>query len=641
MLTEELCKRNYRSCEIMRQNDYIDKTSFRKALAAFLFAHTSGLLEDPSLKGFEDRRQKHNATLRKMEEEEKIFYGPRYFSPSAFLQYELTRLKLDFIEQSAAVRRTGLCPRFSDEEKRAFYEANMDLFGRYHDDHFSYEEVAQIIEKRLREQAYEQMIEELLPDCEDVICEFETEDAIEDERRDTSSSALNSCDRAKAGNDRDRAVEAAKSYMTDTSKTYYVSARTGDDTNDGLRADCAFASLFAVQRIALHPGDRVLLERGSVFHGQFLQITESGAKDAPIVIGAYGEGDAPRIDAAGQGIWYQDYGNPLDSPTHVYHGYVSSAVLLYDAEYITLENLEITNQAAHILGERYSQCDKMNRTGVAIVARDKGVRHGITLRNLSIHHVDGNVYDKHMNNGGIYATALRPADEEATGIPRYQGMTIEGCFVYRVSRWGIGVGYTYAHAAFQGAELAEASFLKYGHENLVIRDNYVKSAGGDGITAMYALRPLIEHNMADSVACEINDRIYSEAGNKMGKVAAGIWPWKCKDALFRYNEVVDTRLNQDGMAYDADSGDGTVYEYNYSRQNEGGCVMFCLQEAIHNRFRHNVSYDDLGGTISPSENPDALLEENVFYVRKGVPFIRKNMGGGTYTEVNNRIIEIE
>ena len=53
--------------------------------------------------------------------------------------------------------------------------------------------------------------------------------------------------------------------------------------------------------------------------------------------------------------------------------------------------------------------------------------------------------------------------------------------------------------------------------------------------------------------------------------------------------------------------------------------MFCMQEAIHNTFRNNVSYDDLGGTISPSENPDSLLTDNIFYVRKGVPFVRKNM----------------
>lgn len=428
--------------------------------------------------------------------------------------------------------------------------------------------------------------------------------------------------------------------MTSLSKTYYVSSKTGNDSNDGLTSESAFASLFAINHRSLQPGDQILLERGSVFYGQYLQVTDSGSKEAPIVIGAYGEGDAPRIEACGQGIWYQNYGAPLDSPTHVYHGYVSSAVLLYDAEYIIVEDLEITNDADEIIGEYYSLGDKMNRTGVAVVAKDKGVRHGITLRNLLIHDVNGNVYDKHMNNGGIYMTALRPECEEVTGVARYKDVTVEGCFVYQVSRWGIAVGYTYAHEKFQGAELDEEIFLKYGHEKIRICDNYVKAAGGDGITAMYALRPLVEHNMTDSIACEINDRIYCEPGNRLGKVAAAIWPWKCKDALFRYNESVDTRLNQDGMAYDADSGDGTVYEYNYSRQNEGGCVMFCLQEAIHNTFRNNVSFDDLGGTISPAENPDALIKENTFYVRKGVPFVRKNMDGGNYTLVDNQIFEL-
>ena len=428
--------------------------------------------------------------------------------------------------------------------------------------------------------------------------------------------------------------------MRDLCTTYYVSSRTGNDANDGKSRERAFATLSAVNRLTLRPGDNVLLEAGSVFAGQYLRITNSGTKDAPIVIGSYGEGDLPRIDAEGNGIWYQDYGQPLDSPTHVYRDYVSSSVLLYDAEYVTVQDLEITNRGTEIPGETYSAPHKMNRTGVAVVAKDRGVRSGITLRNLFIHDVNGNVYDKHMNNGGIYATALKPTEEAASGVARYRDFLVEGCFVYRTSRWGIAVGYTYQHEKFQGVELAEETFLKYGHENLVIRDNYVKETGGDGITAMYALRPLVEHNMTDSVACEINDRIYREPENRAGKVAAAIWPWKCKDALFRYNEAVDTRLNQDGMAYDADSGDGTVYEYNYSRANEGGCVMFCLQEAVHNTFRHNVSFNDLGGTISPSENPDALIEENTFYVRKGVPFVRKNMGGGNYVEKDNRFIEL-
>ena len=417
--------------------------------------------------------------------------------------------------------------------------------------------------------------------------------------------------------------------MRDLCTTYYVSSRTGNDANDGKSREHAFATLSAVNRLTLRPGDNVLLEAGSVFAGQYLRITNSGTKDAPIVIGSYGEGDLPRIDAEGNGIWYQDYGQPLDSPTHVYRDYVSSSVLLYDAEYVTVQDLEITNRGTEIPGETYSAPHKMNRTGVAVVAKDRGVRSGITLRNLFIHDVNGNVYDKHMNNGGIYATALKPTEEAASGVARYRDFLVEGCFVYRTSRWGIAVGYTYQHEKFQGVELAEETFLKYGHENLVIRDNYVKESGGDGITAMYALRPLVEHNMTDSVACEINDRIYREPENRAGKVAAAIWPWKCKDALFRYNEAVDT-----------DSGDGTVYEYNYSRANEGGCVMFCLQEAVHNTFRHNVSFNDLGGTISPSENPDALIEENTFYVRKGVPFVRKNMGGGNYVEKDNQFIEL-
>lgn len=152
------------------------------------------------------------------------------------------------------------------------------------------------------------------------------------------------------------------------------------------------------------------------------------------------------------------------APTHVYRGYVSSAVLLYDAAYVTVQDLEITIHSGAILGESYSQPDKMERTGVAVVAKDKGTCRGITLRDLAIHDVNGNVYDKHMNNGGIYMTALSPADEAATGPARFADVLVEGCYLYRVSRWGLAVGYTYAHAHFQGAALEEAPFLKYGHE---------------------------------------------------------------------------------------------------------------------------------------------------------------------------------
>ena len=130
--------------------------------------------------------------------------------------------------------------------------------------------------------------------------------------------------------------------MTGSDRTYYVNSKTGRDTNDGLTMEFPFASLFPVNRLDLNPGDKVLLARDSVFAGQFLQIRSSGTKEQPIEIGSYSpekeEGNPPLIAADGQGIWYQDYGTPLDSPTHVYQGYVSSAVLLYDVEHVVIRD---------------------------------------------------------------------------------------------------------------------------------------------------------------------------------------------------------------------------------------------------------------------------------------------------------------
>ena len=65
-------------------------------------------------------------------------------------------------------------------------------------------------------------------------------------------------------------------------KTYYVNPLTGKDENDGLHEDRAFATLFAVNRLALAPGDTVLLRRGCRFEKQFLQLQCSGTEGSPI-----------------------------------------------------------------------------------------------------------------------------------------------------------------------------------------------------------------------------------------------------------------------------------------------------------------------------------------------------------------------
>ncbi len=103
----------------------------------------------------------------------------------------------------------------------------------------------------------------------------------------------------------------------------------------------AFKSLDKINDITLQPGDKVLLEKGSVFDDQYIHVKKgSGSAEAPIEISTYGEGDRPQINANGKGVWYQDYGNRLDNTWHKYQGNVSSTILLEDVEYIEVRGLE-------------------------------------------------------------------------------------------------------------------------------------------------------------------------------------------------------------------------------------------------------------------------------------------------------------
>ena len=83
-----------------------------------------------------------------------------------------------------------------------------------------------------------------------------------------------------------------------TPTTFYVDAVAGNDGFAGTAPTAALRTLDAVSSTVLVPGDRVLLQRGSSWTGS-LHVTESGTRELPITIGAYGEGAPPRITGAG------------------------------------------------------------------------------------------------------------------------------------------------------------------------------------------------------------------------------------------------------------------------------------------------------------------------------------------------------
>ena len=442
-----------------------------------------------------------------------------------------------------------------------------------------------------------------------------------------------------------------------TGTTYYVSSTHGDDGNAGTDQNHPWKTLDKVNAIAtdLKPGDSVLLERGSTFQDQYLHIKDtSGTADAPITIADYGDASAKPVIAA-NGVkgsqWYQNYRASVGN--HQNKGTVSSTILLKDVSYITVKNLEITNDDPDVYdpidtwkwtdtadsdGTKLDRsADRMDRTGVAGIAENGTTMSHVTLEGLNIHDVDGNIYNKHMANGGIYFMAHYARENKSAAdntwlqnhISRFDHITIKNNIVKDVDRWGIAVGYTaylnFIDATWGDGSIDDDLIAKYGQTNVTIENNYVKGAGGDAITLMYCDRPVIQYNVGDSVSKHMNDVDYphdrEHGGRYGGWVAAGIWPWRCKDPIFQYNEMYNNlnseHGNGDGQAWDADYGDGTLYQYNYSYGNSFASLMICNQYAINTTFRYNISQNDRRGVFDlPGNGPGNHIYNNTVYIGK-------------------------
>ena len=463
----------------------------------------------------------------------------------------------------------------------------------------------------------------------------------------------------------------AEGQNTATGTTYYVDSENGnaDENATGTSKDDAFKTLKQVNAVNLQQGDQVRIKRGSVFNGEALHFTkeDSGSADASVVISTYGDESAarPQINTNGQGRWNLNYGNPLDNQNHKWKGDVSSCILIEDTEYIEINGLELTNnRATDKVPETdsngnvrdYNDAYAMDRTGVAGVAKDNGTVDHIVLNDLYIHDVTGNVYNKHMTNGGIYFIMEKPTNEATTGVARYNDVKIKNCYLDTVNRWGIAVGYTYQWGRFTNASLSDEVMSTYGASKVVIENNYLNNVGGDAITTMYCDNPLIQYNVSENAAKQINKTDYSQQqpsldanGNETGKqdvgagrVAAGIWPWKCKNAIFQYNECFATLNassgNGDGQPWEGDYGDGTNYQYNYSHGNTASTIMFCGPQSINNTFRYNISQNEDMGPLDPAGNTgNCQVYNNTFYIKAGLNTIwhRSHGNGGPVTAENN------
>lgn len=130
------------------------------ALACLIFAKRMSLISDDSLDAVYDRCNKENENRKKKLENNEIVYGPVFLSPIEYLDYELTRFKLDFVSENDRVNYDF--KPIAKKDMKAYYKANKDLFTRYNRERFFFFEVKTVIYKKIREEEYENEINGIL-----------------------------------------------------------------------------------------------------------------------------------------------------------------------------------------------------------------------------------------------------------------------------------------------------------------------------------------------------------------------------------------------------------------------------------------------------------------------------------------------
>lgn len=287
---------------------------------------------------------------------------------------------------------------------------------------------------------------------------------------------------------------------------------------------------------------------------------------------------------------------------------VSDTVYLFNQQYWEINNLEITNMAS----------TEAVREGIRVTSDiQSGFLYHIYIKNCYIHDVTGTMSRK--DTGGMIVGG------------RFSDVLIEGNTVRNVYRTAI---------------------LTATKSKTVVRNNMVDSIGGDGIQVGGGCNsPLVEYN----VAKDCYNRYTSGAYN------VAIWPYDTNNAVLQYNEAYLTRTTLDGQGFDCDYYcNNTLFQYNYSHDNEGGFMLICSipnapDYESYNRnsvIRYNISQNDktrvfqihskgtqgtqiynntiyVGAGLSPKiydfdtfRAPGAVYSyNNIFY----------NMGGGTYS----------
>jgi hypothetical protein len=312
----------------------------------------------------------------------------------------------------------------------------------------------------------------------------------------------------------------------------------------------------------LRPGAELLLRRGSACAGT-LALTGSGSTARPALVGAYGRGPRPLIGASGE-----------------------DGVRLENVSHVTVEDIEVINPGDGTAKKR----------GVHLVAAGETVA-GVTVRDLHVHDVGGNLDKDTGGSGGIQVDSTGP------GVGRFRHLVIEDNRIEDVSRSGIFV------VGVAGGERPRASEpWPEASSGVRIRRNEIRRIAGDGIVALGTDGARVRRNLVRR-----GNRAGRGLADPEGMICnAGIWAFHANNTVIERNEVAGMRFNGcDGSGFDIDyDQDGTVVQFNYSHDNEGGFMLLCTDtEPRSAEVRFNLSVNDgFSFNSSPCSRPAGTYE---------------------------------
>lgn len=156
--------------------------------------------------------------------------------------------------------------------------------------------------------------------------------------------------------------------------TYYVDAVNGNDRNAGTSPAAAWRSLDKVaqesrnkklRKNGFMAGDQILFRRGQTFTSTgYPIINVAGMQTAPVVLDAWGEGAAPRLDNDGTGVY------------DLVFKVSGSHALLRNLAFVKSNPLNVTEHGAYLAGtgHRVTACDF---SGVGIGLKLEGSNHRV------------------------------------------------------------------------------------------------------------------------------------------------------------------------------------------------------------------------------------------------------------------------